>query len=80
MPKEKFEALPDWAASPLFSDLERLVLRYTAEITRNVHVDGALVEELKSHLGPEGLMQLTLTVAAANFSNRVNEAMATDLD
>lgn len=80
VPKEKFDALADYAASPVFSELERLVLRYTEAMTRTVHVDGALVEELKQHLAPEALMQLTLTVAAANLTNRVNEAMATDLE
>ncbi|HXG01895.1 MAG TPA: hypothetical protein VNO23_00580 [Candidatus Binatia bacterium] len=77
---EKFNALSDHERSGVFSDLERLVLRYTEQMTREVHVDAELVEELKQHFSPEELMQLTLAVAAANFTNRVNEAMATDLE
>ena len=80
VPKEKFEALPDYGTSPLFSDLERLVLRYAEEMTRTVKVDAALVEALKKHLTPEALVQLTLSIAAANFSNRVIEAMDTELE
>ena len=47
---------------------------------KQIHVDGALVEELKRDLSPEAFMQLTLSIAAANFTNRVNEAMATELE
>lgn len=49
-------------------------------MTRKVHVDGGLVETLKQHLSPEALVQLTLTVAVANFTNRVNVALATELE
>lgn len=80
MPKEKFDALPDYANSPLYSDLERQVIRYAEEMTRKVHVDAGLVETLKRHLSPEALVQLTLTIAAANFTNRVNEALSTELE
>ena len=80
VPKEKFDALAEYATSPLFSDLERLVLRYAEEMTRNVKVDGAVVDALKRELPPDALMQLTLSIAAANFSNRVIEAMATELE
>jgi alkylhydroperoxidase family enzyme len=56
------------------------VLRYAEEMTRTVQVNAALVEALKKELSPEALMQLTLSIAAANFTNRVNEAMATQLE
>lgn len=80
MPKEKFEALPQYATSSLFSDLERLVIRYAEQMTRKVQVDAGLVEELKRHLSPEAIVQLTLTVAAANLTNRFNEALGTELE
>jgi AhpD family alkylhydroperoxidase len=77
---EQLEALPDFETSPLFSELERLVLRYAEQMTVRVQVDGALVETLKRHLSPEALVQLTLTIAAANFTNRFNEALGTELE
>ena len=46
MPKEKFAALADYTTNPLFSDLERLVIRYAEEMTEKVQVDSRLVEEL----------------------------------
>ena len=80
MPAEKFEALPEAATSPLFSDLERRVIRYAEEMTRTVQVDAELVQALREDLGEPGLVQLTLSIAAANFTTRFNEALATDLE
>ncbi len=56
------------------------MIRYAEEMTGKVHVDGALVDALKRDLSPEALAQLTLTVAAANFTNRFNEALGTELE
>ena len=80
IPKEQLEALADYRTSPLFSELERLVIGYAETMTTEVQVDGALVETLRERLGPEALVQLTLTVAAANFTHRFNEALGTELE
>jgi alkylhydroperoxidase family enzyme len=64
----------------LFSELERLVIRYAEEMTQEVQVDPSLVESLKRHLSPEAVVQLTLTVAVANFTNRFNDALGTELE
>lgn len=80
MPKEKFDALPEYATSPLFDDLERLVIHYAEQMTVNVQVDAALAEELKGRLTPQQLVQLTMSIAAANFTTRFNEALATELE
>ena len=80
MPAEKFEALAAAATSPLFSDLERRAIRYAEEMTVNVQVDASLVAALRRDLGEAGLVQLTVSIAAANFTTRFNEALATDLE
>ena len=80
MPKEKFEALPQYETSALFDDVERLVIRYAEQMTTRVQVDVALVEQLAKHLTAEQLVQLTLSIAAANFTNRFNEALGTELE
>jgi alkylhydroperoxidase family enzyme len=72
--------LPDFETSPLFSELERLMLRYAEQMTVRVQVDGPLVEALRAHLSPEALVQLTLSTAAAHFTNRFNEALGTELE
>ena len=80
MPKEKFDALPQYATSPLFDELERLVIRYAEQMTTKAQVEPALVEQLKKQLTPAQLVQLTLSIAAANFTNRFNEALGTELE
>ena len=80
MPKEKFDALEHYETSPLFDELERLVIRYAEQMTKRVQVDPALVEQLRKHLSAQQLVQLTLSVAAANFTNRFNEALGTELE
>ena len=49
-------------------------------MTRAVQVDGAPVEALRRDLGEGALVQLTLSIAAANFTDRFNEALGTDLE
>ena len=80
MPKEKFDALPQYATSPLFDELERLVIRYAEQMTTKVQVEPSLVEALKKQLTPPQLVQLTLSIAAANFTNRFNEALGSELE
>ena len=80
MPKEKFDALPQYETSPLFDELERLVIRYAEQMTTRVQVEPALVEQLGKQLNPAQLVQLTLSIAAANFTNRFNEALGTELE
>jgi alkylhydroperoxidase family enzyme len=78
--REQLDALAEYRTSPLFSEPERLAIRYAEEMTTRVQVDSALVQELEQVLGPEALVQLTLSIAAANFTNRVNEALGTELE
>jgi alkylhydroperoxidase family enzyme len=80
VPKEKFAALPEYETSSLFDELERLVIRYAEQMTTQVQVEPALVEQLKTHLSAPQLVQLTLSIAAANFTNRFNEALGTELE
>jgi AhpD family alkylhydroperoxidase len=80
VPREKLDALAKWETSPLFSELERRVLRYAEAMTRDVQVEAGLVEALKAQMSSEALVQLTLSIAAANFANRFNEALGTELE
>jgi alkylhydroperoxidase family enzyme len=80
VPKEKLDALPQYETSPLFDDLERLVIRYAEQMTTHVQVDAALVEALKKRLTAPQVVQLTLSIAAANFTTRFNEALGTELE
>ncbi|KXJ90968.1 carboxymuconolactone decarboxylase [Microdochium bolleyi] len=51
-------------------DKEWAVLRYTDEMTRNVHVPDAVFAEVKALFGDKEIVELTATVAAYNCVSR----------
>jgi len=62
--------------SPLFTEKEKAVLLYAERLTRGASAirEGSL-EELRKHFDAGQIVELTLTVCAANFTNRFNDAM-----
>ena len=56
------------------------MIRYAEQMTTRVQVEPALVEQLGKQLNPAQLVQLTLSIAAANFTNRFNEALGSELE
>jgi AhpD family alkylhydroperoxidase len=76
----ELDGLPDPSASPAYGELERLVVRYAEQLTVAGEVDDVLHGALAARLPIGQLIELALTVAAANFSNRVNAALKLDLE
>jgi alkylhydroperoxidase family enzyme len=76
----QLDGLADPSASPAYSELERLVIRYAEQLTTGGEVDDALHGALAAHLPTRQLIELGVTVAAANFANRVNAALKLDLE
>lgn len=76
----QLDGLADPATSPAYDERERLVIRYAEQLTVAGEVDDALHTALAQHLSSRELIELALTVAAANFSNRVNSAFKLDLE
>jgi len=75
---EKFEALPEWRTSPLFSDRERAALAYVEEATRNRKVSDATFETLRKHFGEREIVEITYLNAVENFYNLVNLPLEID--
>ena len=72
----QLEALrADAPAAEAFNPLMRDVLRLTDAMTREVHVDAALVQALREALGDQQLVELVATVAAYNMVSRFLEAL-----
>ncbi|HUS67881.1 MAG TPA: hypothetical protein VMZ28_25270 [Kofleriaceae bacterium] len=73
MPREKLEALADHATSPVFSELERLVLRLTDELARTPStVPDELYQALRAHLDEGQLIELSSAIAWENYRARFN--------
>jgi len=66
---EKFKALPDCETSPLFSERERTVLAYTAEVTRRRNVSDAVFERLRKQCSEQEIVEITWLNGIGNFFN-----------
>ena len=69
-------ALPFYRDSPLFSELEKLVLDYAVGVTRTpVDVSDELFARLRAHFDPAQLVELTHAIALENLYGRCNHAL-----
>jgi uncharacterized peroxidase-related enzyme len=58
-----------------FADAERAVIRYALELTRTGNPGGTR-EEMFQHFSHEQVVEITLVIAMANFTNRFNNGLA----
>lgn len=73
---EKILALPEYAASPLYSDAERVALEYADAITLSERdVDDHLFARLRCFYDDDALVELTALIAWENASSKFNRAL-----
>lgn len=58
------------ASDPALGELEQLVVRYAAQMTRDVQVDDVLFQTLQSHFDTTQLVELTAAIATYNMVAR----------
>jgi AhpD family alkylhydroperoxidase len=69
-------ALPVYRTSPLFTELEKLVLDYAVAVTRTpVDVSDELFAKLREHFDPAQLVELTHAITLENLYGRFNHAL-----
>ena len=68
----KFDALNDYAASPLFSEAERAALDYVTELTRNKRVGEETFARLRRHYSERAICEIVWLVASEHFYNMTN--------
>jgi uncharacterized peroxidase-related enzyme len=77
--ERQIQEVNSFGSSDAYDDLQRDVIRYAEELTRTAEVDDDLSARLKAALTERGLVELTVTVALANFTNRINNALKFEL-
>lgn len=77
--QEQLQSLENYEQSGAFNDLEKLVLRFADQWTRQGKVDSTVVTALAQKLSPAQLIVLAATVGLANWTNRFNETFAIQL-
>jgi 4-carboxymuconolactone decarboxylase len=58
-----------------YSALQHLVIRYAEQLTTSAHTDEALFAELQKYLTAREMVELTVTVATANATTRICNAL-----
>ena len=79
MSPQQIQDLEQYEQSTAYGDLERAVLRFTEQWTRQGRVAGDVLEQLKQSLSPAQLVTLAATVGLANWTNRFNESFGVQL-
>ena len=69
-------ALPSYRTSPLFSELDKLVLDYAVSISRTpADVPNELFDRLRHHFDDAQIVELTHHIALENMRGRFNRAL-----
>lgn len=72
-------SLDDYESSSAYSDVEKLVLRFAEQWTRQGKADESVVTALAQTLSSSQLVVLAATVGLANWTNRFNETFEVKL-
>lgn len=72
MNQAKFDAIGDYAASPLFSEAERAALDYVTELTRDRKVDPATFARLACHYTEREICDIVWIAASEHVYNITN--------
>ena len=79
--EEKLRALADFESGDVFSDLEKLVLRYAVAMTQTpVEVPAGLVEQLEHHFNTRQLVELTSAIAWEQYRARFDHALGIEAE
>lgn len=74
--KEKIDALPSYAESPLFNSAERLALEYADRMTfTDKDVSDDFFRQLRSVYSEDEVVELTAIIAWENSSSKFNRAL-----
>ncbi len=72
MDAAKFEALDEYATSPLFSEAERAALDYVTELTREKAVAPETFARLRRHWSERAICEIVWLVATEHYYNMTN--------
>jgi len=73
--EQKFDALNDYTASPLFTQKEKTAFDYASELTRNKKVAQETFDELKKHFTGREICEIVHIVATEHLYNISNIGM-----
>jgi uncharacterized peroxidase-related enzyme len=79
--EEQIKSLAFYQRSAAFDEKEKATLLYAERVTRGASaIRAGALEELKKHYSDDQIVELTLTICIANFTNRFNDALMINPD
>ena len=73
---EQVAALPFYASSPLFDEKEKVTIHFADQVTRGADtIRDSDLQGLHRYYNEGQIVELTLLVCVANFTNRFNDAL-----
>jgi len=79
--QDQINALQFYSSSDLFDEKEKATLLYAERITRGAAgIRGGTLEDLGKYYTEDQIVELTLVICAANFTNRFNDALQIEPD
>lgn len=76
---EKLAAVDEYRVSPLFTPAERAALAFAEAMTQvGGHIPDETFAAIRQHFSEREIVELTAAVAAENFYNRMNAALAVE--
>ena len=72
MNQAKFDALEEYAMSPLFTDAERSAIDYATELTKDKKVDANTFARLSRHYSEREICEIVWLVASEHLYNVTN--------
>ena len=79
--KEQIQDLSFYHRSNLFDEKDKAVVHFADQVTRAAAtIRDEHLQALRKHFSEKQIVELTLVVAVANFTNRVNDALLSDPD
>jgi alkylhydroperoxidase family enzyme len=78
--REQIDHIDSYQMSPLFSDDEKLILRYAEELTLKAQVDDELFRQVQRRIGTLNVLDLTAAVGFWNMMARNLNGLQIDLE
>ena len=72
--------MADAQQSPLFSEKEKLVMRYAETLTKTCRVSDDLYWQLEANFTRDEIVELCFLVGLSNLVNRIPATFQTDVD
>jgi alkylhydroperoxidase family enzyme len=77
---QQIDAVENWEAASCFSEVERLVLKFTDEVNANVKASRETLEALKRHLSPGEIIELLIIIGHWRQTASILETTEVELE